>query len=281
MNIKAYLFPLVVILLHIAWGSTASAALILNYEAANYSIVDNGNGTSTATWVNTGTAGSAYNSTNTLSNTLLAAFPTINAGATPNGSIAIGFGISPFGGRYAAMDATYTVPTEFSMFAVVQSPGSGSAQVLLGAGSGTGGATFRLDGGSNLLTLTKRNIADVGTSTSGFNTSDFHIIGYTYSTTTGAYNFYVDGVNVGSGTNALTFNQPWQLIGTGVGNTLPFLGQMAALQVYDTVLDSTGVANVTTSLTNVYLIPEPSTYTLIGLGLAGLWVLRRRARQQS
>lgn len=251
------------------------AAPVLEYLASNYGIVDNGNGTSTATWTNSGTAGASYDSTSTLSNSLVAAFPTVNGGATPNGSTAVGFGISPFGGRYAALNNTFSVPTEFSLFAVVQSPGSGSAQVLFGAGSGNGGATFRLDGGSNLLTLTKRNIADVGTSSSGFGTGTFYVVGYTYSSTTGAYNFYIDGVNVGSGTNPLTFDQPWQLIGTGVGNELPFLGQIAALQVYDTAVSGSTASSITNTLTNAYIIPEPGTWALLSVGLS-LVLLRRR-----
>ncbi len=257
-------------------GVISSHAQVLVYDAANYSIVDNGNGTSTASWINTGSAGSTYNSTNTLDNSQVDAFPTVNANATPNGNSTVGFGVGAFGGRFAALNNTFAVPAEFSLFAVVQSPGSGSAQVLFGAGSGTGGATFRLDGGDNFLTLTKRNIADVGTSTSGFGTSAFFVIGYTYSSTTGEFNFYVDGANVGSGTNTQTFDQPWQLIGTGVGNDLPFLGQVATMQIYDSALNTTQAAALNTTLTNTYIVPEPATGLLAALGLGILTVFRRR-----
>lgn len=279
-------FTLLAILAAGVFGLSAplSAALVLEYTGSNYSITNNGNGTSTATWVNSGTAGTTYNGSNTLGNSFLDAFPTVNPNATPNGSQAVGFGVGAFGGRYEPLANPFAVPTAFSIFAVISTPtlsGSGiNGQTIFSTGA-NGGAAFRLEGGSNQLRLTRAGVADAPLSSVGVSINTWTVIGLTYDGSTGAYAYYINGVNVGSGTQSLAFNQPFQLIGTGVGNSLPFRGQMAALQLYSTALDSTAAASLSTALNNAYVIPEPATWGLLGMGLTALLVFRRRSARQS
>lgn len=100
----------------------------------------------------------------------------------------------------------------------------------------------------------------------------------------GVMTLYVDGVQVAqnpvSPTAARNANAfPSIALGANVSvfnNDLkPFIGDIAELRIYND--NSQDIAALTTTLTNTYLVPEPGSAILLGLGAVGL-ISRRRGR---
>jgi hypothetical protein len=108
-----------------------------------------------------------------------------------------------------------------------------------------------------------------------------HLVG-TYDGTN--MRFYINGSQVGSPT-ASTYNlnttYPFR-IGAGAtegGGTFFFNGDVAEVAYYNTALSADRIlAHFEAASQEFFIIPEPSTITLLGLGLAGLIVRQRRRR---
>ena len=71
--------------------------------------------------------------------------------------------------------------------------------------SAAGGALLRINGTTGILVLVKTNIVDIGQSTDAVPVGVWTNVIVTYNSTTGAYAFYINSKNAGSGTNAQTF----------------------------------------------------------------------------
>ena len=99
----------------------------------------------------------------------------------------------------------------------------------------------------------------------------------TYDGTTARY--FLDGVADGTAVNSQTsFTGIFDIgvqAGTGAG---PFVGDMAAIEVYDTVLSGAALASAQNALLTT-TAPEPASAALLGLGTLLLAARRRRSAQ--
>lgn len=92
----------------------------------------------------------------------------------------------------------------FTFMAVLSIASFAAANRLIIAASATGGIQLRSDITTGAITLTKQNVATIGTSTTALVAGTPAAICVTYDTS-GNYAFYIDGVAAGSGTNLQTF----------------------------------------------------------------------------
>lgn len=99
----------------------------------------------------------------------------------------------------------------------------------------------------------------------------------------GAMTLYVNGAQVAqnlasptAARNASAF--PSFALGANVSvvnpDLKPFIGEIAELRIYND--NSQNIAALNTALTNTYLVPEPGSTILLGLGAVGLISRRRR-----
>jgi hypothetical protein len=239
--------------------TTSHAALLLDYDAANFN-------TGTGVW--TDTSGNADNAISVGGN----GSPTLTPNATPTGQPALTF--AP--GRELALTSFILTPAfssspSFTLLAVERGPG------MLLSGYGTGDLGWRINAGLGYKSeLTAMNVADIGPSASVVNPADFHLFGVTYDGTT--TRFFLDGVADGTAVNSLTFPGGIVYIGVDGGfGSNPFQGDLAALEVYDTVLSGGALASAQSALMGTYIeaVPEPGTL-LFGVALVGIVASRRR-----
>src|SRR6185369_914543 len=100
-----------------------------------------------------------------------------------------------------------------TMIAVVKFAVSGSERVIAGGSSnvirweGNG-----IGGGSSLQGAFQGSTASIGFGTAGADTSNFHLVIFTYNSSTGAYAFRKDCAADGSGTNAKTISSNWLIL---------------------------------------------------------------------
>ena len=81
----------------------------------------------------------------------------------------------------------------------------------------------------------------------------------------------------GTAVNSQTFNTGVLQIGVQAGTgAAGFVGDIAAIDVYDTVLSGAALSNAQNSLMGTYTAPEPGTAALLGMALVGIAGVRRR-----
>jgi hypothetical protein len=99
--------------------------------------------------------------------------------------------------------------------------------------------------------------------------------------TTGTMTLYVDGVQAAQNTTSPTAARdanafPNFALGSSVsvqnGDTHVFTGQIAELRAYNSAEDP---AALNASLRNIYIVPEPVSATLLGLGALPFFTRRR------
>ena len=250
--------------------STGHAAMVLNFDSANYNA-------GTGVWADTsGNANNAFQLSTPNR-------PTLTLNATPSGHSAVTFTQAQL--QYLDLTAhlngaAFTSAPSFTLLAVARHPGTNGEYLLsgnAGAGfTGTEGIAFVLDG-NNRSILAKNNIVAIGSSTSATDHTNFHLFGVTYDGTTARY--FLDGVADGTAVNSQTFFTGIFDIGvqagTGAGG---FIGDMAAIQVYDTALSGAALANAQNALLTT-TAPEPASAALLGLGTLLLAARRRRSAQ--
>ncbi len=246
-------------------ATAAQGALVHQYKASDYTT----NGS--AVWADAV-------GTNDLTNEGAASTrPILVASATPTGQSAVQFdrtnGIAGDGGRFLgfseALSASFTSSPSFAIAAVIQHDDLGTfGQIISGNDNGDLQLRVNGSGGGGVANVGRRNLSDVGDSNTAVG-SDFIVLIFTYDGTNWA--FYRNGAADGAGTVAATFSTP-ELVGTGPGISDSFVGKIAELRLYDSA--AIDVDAVNTDLTNTYLIPEPGSLALLGLG--GLLMLGRR-----
>ena len=246
--------------------TTSHAGLILDFDSANYNA---------AIGVWSDTSGNNDNAFAPSPGNK----PTLTPNATPTGQPALTFTQAQL--QYLDLSAhldsaALTSSPSFTLLAVARKVDASYGLLLSGDGNVPRGIGYRLDGGNgNRQTLTKNNVTDIGSSVSATASGNFHLFGVTYDGTTAR--FFLDGVADGTAVNSQTFDSGiWQIgvqAGTGAA---AFVGDIAALDVYDTVLSGAALASAQNALMNTYTaVPEPGT-ALFGVALVGMAAVRRR-----
>ena len=110
-----------------------------------------------------------------------------------------------------------------------------SPRTILGA-SVNGGMQFRFDI-SGKLQLLKQSMVSIGLSTTVLSTSTWYVVAVTYSSS-GAYEFYVNGTIDGSDTNNLTLDAGSTRIGANLNGGEPMEGDFGEIAKWDHVLTS-------------------------------------------
>ncbi len=119
-----------------------------------------------------------------------------------------------------------------------------SGNAITGSSSPSG-VEFRLanSGGKLYLQALKEDITGIGTSTGYVSAGTWSFVAVTYnSSANGAYAYYVNGANAGSGNNLQTFSWSSQYIGKQSSNTEYFNGMLSNVQIYNVSLSGNDVA---------------------------------------
>ena len=209
--------------------------------------------------------------------------PTVIPGGTPTGKPSLQGSTS-----FKLQLATPVQLTDFTVVTVLKTGSTTDSQVIFGgattvpesapgAGDATPGAlALRVDGadtGNGRLTLTKVGAWDPVTSNGPLTTGVWHVLSMTYGS--GAITMRIDGVAQQLGAAAyITDVGPVRFIGSNSNGSF-FQGELAAVYLYNTVLDQTSLTSVENTLTATY-VPEPTMLGVVGLTAMGL--MRRRSR---
>lgn len=247
----------VMALLSAAVGSRG--AMILQLRAVNY---DSGTGTWTADTGPNATQSTAANR------------PSLVAGATPNGTPVVRFdGVNDWLALASAIGNT-TGTDAYSVFAVVRPDDTTSGAKTIVSGN-INSFQYRIHN-TEVQQVNKNNVLNLGSSSTAVSTTDYSIIGVTFSSVAGERAFRLNGVADGTMSYADITAQLTR-IGTKEQDTAElFKGDIAELRIYNTVLTSSEIATVETELYNAHLIPEPSTMGLMGLVFVARFLCRRR-----
>jgi len=129
-------------------------------------------------------------------------------------------------------DATITV------IAVVKCTGTGSnfRTILADRSNGSNAPLFGIR--SSKIELHELDVGAVGVSTTSLNTTDFFTVAVTFDDATNNFAFYLNGTADGSGTQAANFTRRFAGIGIRGGNLDRFLGDIAYVAYWNSVLSS-------------------------------------------
>lgn len=143
----------------------------------------------------------------------------------------------------------------------------------------TYGDQMKLYGHKDELQIILKNTAGVYTHVDiEHPTNEWFMTGYSWDGTN-VY-FYMNGSNVASRALTGTLGNSTNLIlgaMSGYLDSYLFFGQLDNVRIYDEALDSTDIE----TLYNGDMIPEPSALLLLGGGLLGLLVFRRKSKRVS
>ena len=195
-------------------------------------------------------------------------------GATPTGQPSL-----KGDNNFNLLLATPVKLTDFTVVTVLKTASYGGDQTIFGGANGA--MALRVDGadtGNGRLTFTKVGQWDPVTSTGPLTTGVWHVLSMTYGLD--AITMRIDGVAQVLGSKAYLAGVdgfgPILSIGNSTGN-YAFQGELAAVYMYDTVLDQTSLTTVENGLTATYVgVPEPTMLSFLGLTAMGL--IRRRSR---
>ena len=248
-------------------GSAISAqgALLRQFDSANYDLAS-------GRWSDTSDGSTVADNTNDAFNGYA---PGLVAGATLSGQSALSFngsqnliigGFNDGSGTGIPISPTST----FTLFAVVKPTTGGT--ILAGNG---GSLQYRLSG-SKQESL-RAGQASQGASNTVLPTDSFSIISLTFTNGSNpSGTFYLNNVADGSFTASGGVYGYMTFIGAKDNSGAErYNGQIAAVRIYDTVLDSTERTAVFSSLAATY-VPEPVSLSVFGLLGAGLLCRRRR-----
>lgn len=265
---KIKLFTAVLLGSLVLFNGSLNAAVVLNLQSANYNA---------ATGVWTDVSGNSNNANSFGSN-----IPSLLAGATPNGTAALDFSA---GGKVLTLStpltsASFTTSPNLTIFFVGRSASTSSSYQPILYGASYQSLGYRLDqavSGNTTITETLTSINQLDAGTAGAATiADYHVFAVSYIAATRSFSAYVDGVYSTGWTENTSFaTTDINYIGGMIGMGNYFQGQMAALIVDDTALSDANILLESANLKSTYIIPEPSSVAMLGLGIMGLLILVR------
>ena len=117
-----------------------------------------------------------------------------------------------------------------------------AAQNIIGGTSGNGDLEWALDSfGDQVLIV--QDITNIGTANKALPVNAWSCVGVSYNSGTGAYAFYVNGIQTATGTNVQSPTSQGRTIGnSSLGS--PFRGDIAEVLMYNSVLTNVQVAGV-------------------------------------
>jgi hypothetical protein len=244
-------------------GLTASAqTLALQLKASNY------NPTS-GVW--TDSSGNITPDNATYSGTL---YPTLATGATPNGSSAVDL---PGGGFRFNLATGLSGASGYTVFAYVESAATGPNAIT--GGNGNGGLEFRIN--NNQEDALREYKQDFGSASGTLTSGSFNLVDIAVSSAGGAY-YLNDLTGTPDGTIAANagFGDSILEIGNNAGNGEGFTGDIAEIDIFTGVMNSTQISAEEAALTAAYVtpVPEPTTWVMLAGGLGTLIGMRRFRR---
>ena len=162
-----------------------------------------------------------------------------------------GLPVVSFDGGDALDSPASAAQKPFSHFAVVRVTDFDNYRQIMNA-SGAG-INWRANITTGYPNLDKQGSVNIGTASSGPSANTWAIWTITYSGS-GDWVWYLDGSSVGSGTADVTFNASTIRIGADPGYSYPFLGDLAEILCYDTVLSTGDRGDVTAHLQSKYAL---------------------------
>ena len=162
-----------------------------------------------------------------------------------------GHSIARWDGNIRALEFTgnATSPT-FTVIAVVKCTDGNTRTVLSEGSNGSNAPIFSIS--TNKIRLWEIDVGQVGISSTSLNTTSFFTVAVTFDDTTNNFAFYLNGSADGSGTQAAAFSRRFSRIGLKGGNLERFLGDIAYVAYWNTVLDSTQLTEVFDDLRAVW-----------------------------
>lgn len=128
----------------------------------------------------------------------------------------------------ATRSVDQSVPLTFA--ASIRPASIGLIGTIIGWGT-NGGLSFRFES-TGALRFVKQFIADIGSGTTGtVNTNNWQRVVGSYNPSSGVFNFWRNGVDAGSGSNAQTLVSGVPQFGARASTSEPFIGQMHDVQI--------------------------------------------------
>jgi hypothetical protein len=137
-----------------------------------------------------------------------------------------------------------------TIIAVVKCTDSNPRTIIADRSNGSNAPIFRIN--TNKIQLHELDVGDVGTSTTALNTTSFYTVAVTFDDATNNFAFYLNGSADGSGTQAASFARRLGGLGIRGGNLDRFLGDIAYVAYWNTVLDSTELTTRFSDLQTVF-----------------------------
>lgn len=209
--------------------------------------------------------------------TYFGTIPTLATGVTPNGSSAVdlpgtgGFNIS----------TPVSTSTGFTVFAYIEPTvvnNGGNRFAITGGGSANSLEYNFYQGHQNWLSEYE---GGGGAGTATISTSAFSLIDVVASVTGGSFDLNGAPDGTTGGTHSGSPFTPIARIGNNEGGGDTFTGDIAEIDIYNSVLTPTQIAQQEAYLTSEYVtepVPEPTTWVMLAGGLGTLIAVRRFRR---
>jgi len=239
-------------------GLPASAqTLAVQLKASNYN-------PTTGVW--TDSSGNSDNATYSGSSA-----PTVLLDSTPNGSTALDL----TGNGSLLLGSSLPYASGYTIFAFIEPSTDAAARNALTGGSSPGALEYDVYSGNQ--DYLQEYQADVGHGNATLPTTSYSLVDIAVSSASAA--FHLNGTSDGTVAGA-AFSSPITRIGNNEGGGDGFAGDVAEIDIYEGVLNSSQISSVESAFTSEYVtsVPEPSSLAMIAGGSA-LFVAFRRFRR--